>query len=179
MPHSLKRILYLLVSVAFIALFAQISYDVPWSDTTIPISGQTFAVLVVGMLLGKEWGALAVVIYLLIGGMGFPVFADGGSGWESFKKGTGGFLIGFAIAAFVVGYLAEKGWGQTFVKCLIAMSIGTLLIMGFGVAYLTYLYGFSKALEYGFYPFIPGAVLKVLLGALVVFFYKTKMLHKI
>lgn len=169
MPKLLKRILYLLLSVFFIAFFAQVAYDVPWSETTIPISGQTFAVLVVGMLLGKTWGTLAVVSYLLIGGFGLPVFADGGYGWESFEKGTGGFLIGFAIAAFAVGYLAEFGWCQTFGKCLLAMLIGTLVIMGLGVAYLTYLYGFDKALEYGFYPFVPGAILKVLLGALVVY----------
>jgi len=166
----LKPVLYLLLSVVFIGFFAQIAYDVPWSDTTIPISGQTFAVLVVGMLLGKVWGTLAVVIYLLIGGLGLPVFADGGFGWESFEKGTGGFLIGFAVAAFVVGYLAEQGWSQTFSKCLYAMLIGTLVIMAFGVAYLTHLYGFGKGLEYGFYPFVPGAILKIFLGALVVFY---------
>jgi len=168
MPSTKKSILYALLSIGFIALFAQIAYDVPWSDTKIPISGQTFAVLVVGMLLGKMWGTLAVIIYLLIGGLGLPVFADGGYGWGAFAKGTGGFLIGFAVAAFVVGYLAEAGWGRTFGKCLLAMLIGTLVIMAFGVAYLTYLYGFERALAYGFYPFIPGAVFKILLGALVV-----------
>ncbi len=170
MPPLVKSILYTFLSVAIISIFAQIAYDVPWSETTIPISGQTFAVLVVGMLLGRNWGSLAVVIYLLIGGLGLPVFADGGYGWESFTKGTGGFLIGFAVATFIIGYLAEKGWGQTFGKCLLAMLIGTLIIMAFGLAYLAYLYGSRKALEYGFYPFIPGAILKILLGALAVFF---------
>ncbi len=174
MPQNFKSILFTLLAVVFISIFAQLAYDVPWSETTIPISGQTFAVLVVGMLLGRTWGTIAVVLYLLIGGLGLPVFADGGFGWESFTKGTGGFLIGFAIAAFIVGHLAALGWGQTFGKCLFAMLIGTLVIMASGVAYLSYLYGFEKGLEYGFYPFIPGAVLKILLGALVVFFTKEK-----
>ena len=174
MKQQLRFILFTILATFFIALFAQIAFDVPWSNTSIPISGQTFAVLVAGMLLGKKWGTTGVIIYLLLGGLGLPVFAEGGSGWATYRKGSAGFLYGFAVAAFLVGWLAEKGWDKNFGKCLLAMLIGTLVIMAFGVAYLTYLYGWSKALEFGFYPFIPGAILKIFLGAGLVFFVRKR-----
>lgn len=157
-----------LIAIAFIAGSAQLTINLDWQELKIPISGQSFAVLVTGMLLGRKWGLVSILLYLILGGLGLPFFADGGSGWESFTKGSAGFLIGFAVAAFVVGWLADVGWRSTFVKSLLAMLLGTIVIVGAGVLWLTYLYGFSKALEYGFYPFIWGAIIKIILGALVV-----------
>ena len=157
-----------LIAVAFIAGFAQCTINLDWHDLQIPISGQSFAVLVVGMLLGRKYGLVSILLYLLLGALGLPFFADGTSGWEVFTKGSAGFLIGFAIGAFVVGWLADIGWRKSFAKALLAMTIGTGLIVGSGVLWLTYLYGWAKALEYGFYPFVWGAVAKIIIGAVVV-----------
>jgi biotin transporter BioY len=157
-----------LIAVAFIAGSAQLTINLDWQEIKIPISGQSFAVLVSGMLLGRKWGLVSVLLYLILGGLGLPFFADGGSGWESFTKGSAGFLIGFAIAAFVVGWLADIGWRSSAAKTLLAMLIGTMIIVGAGVLWLTYLYGWRKALEYGFYPFVWGAIVKIILGAVAV-----------
>jgi biotin transport system substrate-specific component len=155
-------------AVLFIAASAQFSYDLAWQDLKIPITGQSFAVLVSAMLLGRKWGFITILLYLLLGGLGLPFFADGARGWAVFTKGSAGFLAGFAVSASAVGWLADIGWRSNFVKALLAMTIGTALIIASGLLWLTYLYGWSKALEYGFYPFVWGGVVKILLGALVV-----------
>lgn len=172
MKKTLSDLIFCVAGAIVISLFAQLSIEVPWSETSIPISGQTLAVLVVGMVLGAKLGVLSVILYLLLGGFGLPIFADGAYGWETFQKGSAGFLYGFVIAAGIVGFLAEQKWDRTFTKSLLAMTIGTLIIMACGVLWLTNLYGFEKALAYGFTPFIPGAIIKILIGSLVVFGFK-------
>jgi len=112
---------------------------------------------------------LAVALYLLLGILGLPVYADGASGIETFEKGSGGFLYGFLFAAYFIGWLRENGLGGSFKKRLAAMTLGTLMIIAFGVAHLTYMYGFEKALEYGFYPFWKGAIIKIFLGVICTF----------
>ncbi len=166
-PIFLQRIAPL-IAVIFIALSAQLTINLDWQEIKIPISGQSFAVLVSGMLLGRKWGLVSVLMYLILGGLGLPFFADGGSGWESFTGGSAGFLIGFAVAAFFVGWFGDIGWRNSLVKSLLAMFVGTFIIVDAGVVWLTYLYGWEKALEYGFYPFVWGAIIKIVLGALVV-----------
>lgn len=167
---QIKQAIYLFTAVLFIAIFAQITIDVPVNDSQIPISGQTFAVLLVGFLLQRKWGTIALLCYLFIGIIGLPVFADGESGWAVIEGGSGGFLLGFVVGAFAVGWLSELGWGMSIFKTLLAMAIGTLIIMAFGVARLTQLYDFEKAMEWGFYPFVPGAIVKIFLGGVVALF---------
>ncbi len=110
-------------------------------------------------------------LYLVVGALGVPVFAKGAAGLEVFTKGSGGYLYGFAMAAFVVGLLADWGWGKTYVKGLLLMFLGTAVILFFGLLQLTFLYGWDKALEYGFYPFWAGAAIKIVLGMLVLKLY--------
>ncbi|MFT5746402.1 MAG: biotin transport system substrate-specific component [Saprospiraceae bacterium] len=169
-----KKWLYVLAGILFIALFAQMTLEVPLHEQEIPISGQTFAVLLVGFLLREKWGTIALIGYLLAGILGLPVFADGASGIEAIQGGTGGFLIGFVVGAAVVGWMGSQGWGRSFWKCLLAMFIGTAVIMTFGVARLTWLYNFENALEWGFYPFLIGAGVKIFVGAGVVFFLEKR-----
>ncbi|MFT5911169.1 MAG: biotin transport system substrate-specific component, partial [Paraglaciecola sp.] len=119
-----KKWLYVLAGILFIALFAQMTLEVPLHEQEIPISGQTFAVLLVGFLLREKWGTIALIGYLLAGILGLPVFADGASGIEAIQGGTGGFLIGFVVGAAVVGWMGSQGWGRSFWKCLLAMFIG-------------------------------------------------------
>ena len=182
-------ILKILVGTFFIYIGALIAFDLNLNETKIPITGQSLAVLVVGFLLGRKMGVLAVAVYLLLGIIGLPVFAgeseielftEGGKGFfngfwmsakETFTQGSGGFLYGFIFAAYVIGWLAEIGFDKSFFKIIIAMILGTLVFLVFGVGHLSSLYGFEKGLEYGLYPFWKGAIVKILLGAGIVSAY--------
>ncbi len=147
-----------------IALAAQIAIPL-WP---VPITGQTFGVLLVGALLGSKWGAWAVMVYLAQGAMGLPVFAGGTGGPARLLGPTGGYLVGFVAAAFVVGWLSERGWHRRFTTTAISMLIGNLVIYVFGLAWLAAFLGWSgdAVLRAGFLPFVPGDLLKVLLAAL-------------
>lgn len=177
-----NRILQIALSIAFIGLMAQLTIHLPSNLGGIPITGQSLAVLVIACWLPWRWGMLSVLLYVILGGMGLPIFADGESGVEVLTGGSGGFLVGFIIAAGIMGYLSGKGWTKHLGKALTAMLAGTAIILLFGILRLSMLYGFEKALEYGFYPFWKGALVKVLLGALIVFLtddlikrFKTKL----
>lgn len=171
----IKSIIQIILAVLFIALFAQISIDVPVGESNIPITGQTFAVLLVAYILGGQKGLIAITAYVLIGIIGAPIFADGKAGIEVLLGGSGGFLIGFIASAYPTGLLGKKGWRQDFPKSLLAMTIGTAIILFFGIGRLSHLYGLSKGLEYGFYPFWQGAIVKIILGAMVMpIYYRIK-----
>ena len=162
-----KNIGWMLLGVLIIIAGSQFSIDLDLNEVSIPITGQSLVVLLVGFLLGRKWGTLAIAVYLMLGILNIPVFADGKFGWETFTKGSGGFLYGFLFAAYFVGILGDKGWGSSLLKSLIVMTLGTIVIIAFGVMHLSFLYGFEKALEYGFYPFWRGAIVKILLGGIL------------
>ena len=163
--------LKILIGALTVVMFAQFEIVLPWNEAGISVTGQSFAVLVVGFLLGGVGGGIALLVYLLFGIMGLPAFAGGASGWEVLTGGSGGYLIGFPVAAALVGYLGDRKWGDQFTLCLLAMLIGTLVILIFGIVRLTWLYDFPRALEYGFYPVLPGAIIKIFFGALVVWLF--------
>ena len=167
----MKQPFTLLIALISLSVLAQVDIAVPINNNEIPISGQSFAVLVIGYLLGKKWGAVCIVLYIVLGGLGLPIFADGGSGFKTLAGGSGGYLYGFILAAYIAGMLNEKGWNKNFFQCVFVMTIGTIVILFFGLMQLTFKYGFFKALEYGLYPFIPGAIIKILLGAAVVYWF--------
>ncbi len=164
MNPTLKNIWLSLTGVIFIAIFAQIDIDLPGG---IPISGQSFAVLVTAILLGRLWGIFAVALYVILGVLGLPVFANRASGLEVLESGSGGFVIGFVVAAFFIGWLGDAGWKRSFGKSFLAMLMGTAIILFLGVGKLTYDYDLASALEWGFFPFLWGAVVKIILGAVV------------
>jgi len=157
------------LGLLLVCLGAMVSIDLPWKGGGIPITGQSLAVLVVGFVLGRKRALFAIALYLILGVMGFPVFAKGASGIDTLMGGSGGFLYGFLIGGYVCGALQENGFGASFAESLIAMTIGTALILTCGIAQLTYLYGFEKALDYGLIPFWPGAIVKIILGALIIY----------
>ncbi|MEM6964396.1 MAG: biotin transporter BioY [Bacteroidota bacterium] len=167
-----KKYFYIVLGALSIYLGAQIAFDIAFSEIKIPITGQSLAVLVVGFILGKNWGMRAVAVYLIAGCLGLPVFAKGNSGFDTLLAPSGGFLYGFLFAAFFIGWLREQGFDNNFGKYLLAMTLGTAVILIFGVGHLTYLFGFKLALEYGFYPFWQGAVAKIVLGAVIVFLFE-------
>ena len=168
--HINKDILIVGLGLLLICLGAMVSIDLPWKHGGIPITGQSLAVLVVGFVLGRRRGLLVIAIYLIAGLAGLPVFAKGASGIDTLMGGSGGFLYGFLVGGYVCGALQENGFGDSFTEGLIVMAIGTALILICGIAQLTFLYGLEKALEYGFWPFWPGALVKIILGAVIIYY---------
>ena len=146
-----------------VALFAQIS--IPLWFTPVPITGQTLAVLLVGASLGSRRGGLALVLYLLEGGAGLPFFAAGSSGWAVVSGPTGGYLIGFVLAAYAVGWLAERGWDRGFLRAAPAMLVGNLAIYALGLPWLARFVGASDVFAKGLQPFIPGDLIKLAIAA--------------
>ncbi|MCI0595450.1 MAG: biotin transporter BioY [candidate division Zixibacteria bacterium] len=141
------------------ALSAQIAIPLPFSP--VPITGQTFAVLVVGMLLGRWRGTAAVLAYLTEGTLGLPVFAGGAAGIAKILGPTGGYLVSFLPAAYLVGYLAEKGWDRKISTTFLAMILGNVIIFSFGALWLARFVGLDKALSLGVLPFLAGDVVKI------------------
>jgi biotin transport system substrate-specific component len=148
-----------------IGLCAQIKILLPFGP--VPVTGQTFAVLMIGALLGSRRGGLAVLAYLIEGAAGLPVFAFGG-GAALFAGPTGGYLLGFLPAAYVTGLLAERGWDRRIGTTVLAMVIGNAVIYACGLFWLCCLMGTgTKVLTVGLYPFVPGDLLKIALAAIV------------
>jgi biotin transport system substrate-specific component len=142
-----------------IAVLAQISIPIPF--TPIPITGQTIGVILVGGLLGARRGAMAVFTYLMEGAIGLPVFAQMKAGAHVLVGPTAGYLWGFVFAAFLIGYLAEKGWTVKPTSSFFSCFAATTLILVLGTLYLAaFSVGFNEALIMGFYPFLVVDVVK-------------------
>jgi biotin transport system substrate-specific component len=153
------------VSVAGVALAARVSVPVPGTD--VPQSLQTLAVLVVGSWLGAQLGAIALATYVLIGTLGVPVFSDGGAGWDHLVGSTGGFLVGFIVAAAAIGKCSDRGLMKRVGPALGSMLAGHVLILTFGWAWLTRSVGAAGAFSGGVAPFLIGGVAKSLVGTAV------------
>ena len=137
----------------------------------VPMTLQTLVVLVIGMTLGARFGAAVVGAYVLEGLLGLPVFAgtpERGVGLAYLAGPTGGYLVGFVVAAFVVGRLAERGSAAGILRAIAAQAVGTAVILAFGAAWLATLVGFDKAIAAGIVPFLVPSAVKVLLGGLLV-----------
>jgi biotin transport system substrate-specific component len=149
----------------FIAACAQFSIHIG----PIPITGQTFAVLLTGMLLGSRLGAAAVIAYLIEGAIGLPFFAGGGAGLVRFLGPTAGYLVAFPAAAFIVGAFAEHGWDKRYPTAVAAMAIGSVIIFLGGWAWFAILTNTAPvaAFKLAVLPFLPGDVIKIALGAAV------------
>jgi len=149
----------------FIAACAQFAIQIG----PIPITGQTFAVLLTGALLGSRLGAAAVIAYLIEGAIGLPFFAAGGSGIVRFLGPTGGYLVAFPAAAFITGAFAEHGWDKRYGTAVAAMAIGSALIFAGGWAWFSMLTHTPPlaAFKLAVLPFLPGDVIKIALGAAV------------
>lgn len=170
-PRGLWPAVMILGGSAVIALSAQLAIPLPFSP--VPVTGQTFAVLLVGAALGARVGTLAVVAYLVEGLLGAPVFAGGRSAWSpSAVPGvpvifgpSAGYLVGFVAAAALVGWLAERGLDRHVRTAAVAMACGTLAIYLFGAGWLARSVGLEAAIQLGVLPFLAGDLFKVLLAA--------------
>lgn len=137
--------------------------------TPIPITLQTFVVMLAGATLGSRRGALVMLLYLAEGASGLPVFAAGGGWAYLITSPTAGYLWSYPVAAFVVGFLAERGLDRSFLTSVFAMLPGTVIIYAFGVSWLAISFhiGLGKAFMLGMWPFIPGDLIKIVIAALL------------
>jgi biotin transport system substrate-specific component len=148
---------------AFVALTAQAEIPL-WP---VPLTLQTLGVLFTGAVLGSRRGALALLLYLTEGALGLPVFAGGASGVGYMLGPTGGYLVGFVVAAGVVGWLAQRGWDRRLVWAAVAMVIGNVIIYVCGVAWLAVFLGdLWGALVKGMLLFVVGDLIKIAVAAL-------------
>jgi biotin transport system substrate-specific component len=165
----LSEAILLGAGVLLVALSAQVTFHLP--GTPVPISGQTFAVLLVGSAYGATRGVATIALYLAVGIVGLPVFSSGTSGWEQVSGATGGYLVGMLVAAGIAGLLAQRGLDRKVSSAVASMLTGNVVIYVFGLAWLYHELPhatFTSTLEAGLYPFVVGDLLKVYLaGALL------------
>ncbi len=148
-----------------IAIMAQLRIPLPFSP--VPVTGQTFAVLLLGALYGSRRGPAAVVTYLTLGAIGFPIFAGGAAGLARFVGPTAGYLAGFVAAAFAVGLLSERGWGRSPWTTGASMIVGSLIVYATGALWLSRFVGSEAVLNTGVLPFLPGDALKIVLATIL------------
>jgi biotin transport system substrate-specific component len=155
--------LLVLAGAALVALAAQVR--IPFDP--VPITGSTFAVLLVGASFGAVRATSSLSLYVALGILGAPVYTGQSSGWEYFTGATGGYLLGFVLAAGVVGYLAERGWDRRLSSAIAAMLTGSVLIYAVGLPWLavTADLDFAQTLEKGLALFVPGDLVKLYLAA--------------
>lgn len=150
-----------------VALWASAKAQIPFYP--VPLTLQTLVVLVIGMTFGARLAGATLILYLLQGAMGLPVFAgtpDRGIGLAYMAGPTGGYLLGYLLAAVTVGALAERGWDRRLATTVAALLLGNLLIYVPGVLWLGTVIGWDKpVLDYGLWPFLYGDALKLALGA--------------
>ncbi len=159
----LRDVFLVLTGSWLVALFAQV--EIPLQP--VPITGQTFAVLLIGALLGSKRGAAAMIAYIAQGGLGLPFFAGGASGIGILTGATAGYLLGFVGAAYAVGWLAERGLERSVRTSILPFLVGMVIIYVFGVSWLSFILGsFSKAVQFGLLPFLVGDTIKLIAAAL-------------
>jgi len=166
---QVKQLLYdvsaVILGSVLLALSSKINFVLPF--TSVPVTMQTFTVLFLSMLFGRK-AVYMVVLYIIEGITGLPVFAKG-AGLGYLLGPTGGYILGFLVTSYVCGLFAEYGYSKSFVKTFFVMLVGNLLIYICGVSILLFYTGFSllKALMLGVYPFIVGDILKIFIATLV------------
>ncbi|MCP4142308.1 MAG: biotin transporter BioY [Chloroflexi bacterium] len=160
----LRDLMLVFSGAIFVALLAQIKILLPF--TPVPLTGQTFAVLLVGATLGSKRGAASMIFYTALGAFGLPVFAGGASGMAYLSGATLGYLVGFVVAAYLIGKMAERGLERNLRTSLVPFLVGTFVIYLFGAGWLTVLFGIEKALALGVLPFLVGDAIKMVLAAL-------------
>jgi biotin transport system substrate-specific component len=164
-PTRVRHAVLIVLGAAAVALTAQVYIP----TTPVPFTGQTFGVLVVGGALGFRRGSAALLLYLAIGALGAPIYAQGRAGVDIVFGATGGYLIGFVAAAAVVGRLAELGWDRRLGAALATMLVGTAIIYAIGVPWLKAATGmtWSEAVATGLTPFLLWDMAKLAIAAAI------------
>lgn len=163
---AIRAAVLMATGIVLLALSAKINVPLPM----VPMTLQTLVVLVIGAAYGWRLGVATVLGYLAVGAVGVPVFAGPIGGLAPLFGATAGFLFGFVVAAFITGVLGERGWDRSIIHMFLALAIGHVVILAMGLVWLAYgrQLGLEKAWAVGVGPFLAGAVVKTLLGALLV-----------
>ena len=162
--QKIRDLLLISSGALLVALLAQVRIPLPF--TSVPLTGQTFAVLLVGAALGSRRGLASLSLYSLVGALGLPVFAGGAAGAAYAFGPTGGYLLGFIVAAYVTGLLAERGLERSIRTSIMPFLAGTLVIYILGAGWLSVQFGLEKALAMGVLPFLVGDAIKLALAAI-------------
>lgn len=160
-----RVVLLPVLGAATVGVFAQVSVPIPF--TPVPLTGQTLAVLLVGAALGPGRGAASLALYLLAGAAGLPLYAGGASGSAAVLGPTGGYLVGFVVAAWIVGGLAARGLDRRVGTTLAIYAVGSAVIYLSGASWLALVLGIGprEAFALGVAPFLVGDAVKALLAA--------------
>lgn len=162
----LRRVILVALGTALLTLSAKMNLPLPY----VPMTLQTLVVLMIGAAYGWRLGTLTVIAYLGEGAIGWPVFAGPTAGLAPFFGPTAGYLVGFAAAAFVTGWLSERRWDRSVPLLFVAMALGHIIILAAGFGWLAFgmKLGANKAWLVGIVPFIATSVIKNALGAALV-----------
>lgn len=160
----LASCIQVLTGSILLALSAQVSLPLPF--TPVPLSLQTFALFIMAMTLGSKKASLAVILYLVQGSVGLPVFAGGTVNPMWLIGPKAGYLIGFVLAAYLIGKLAEANRERSLFETALILLMGELTILGCGSAWLSLFVGASNAINAGILPFIAGDFVKIVAAAL-------------
>lgn len=166
LPGARSRDVALVGGAALLtALLAQVA--IPVAGSPVPITGQTLAVVVTAAALGPLRGVAGQALYLLLGMVGLPFYSEATGGVEVVVGATGGYLLGFLPAAYLIGLAARHGQDRRFTRALPLFAAGQLVIFAVGVPWLAVVADLSaaQALEAGFYPFLVGGAVKAALAA--------------
>ena len=145
-----------------IGVAAQLQILLPFSP--VPITAQTFAVLLIAALFGSKRGLATVITYIIYGALNLPVFAGGTFGIMRLIGPTAGYLAGFLVAAYIVGSLSERGWDRKPWTAAASMLVGNIIIYAIGIVWLSRFVGWEAVIHTGLLPFLPGDTLKILLA---------------
>lgn len=161
-----RNLFLVILGSLLLAALAQVKIILPF--TPVPVTGQTFGVLLIGAALGSKRGAASILLYITEGLMGLPFFAGGGSGLGILSGATAGYLVGFIGAAYAVGWLAEQGLERSVRTSIIPFIVGTVIIYTCGVLWLSVMFGsLSKAITLGLVPFLIGDGIKLIAASLM------------
>ncbi len=163
---TLRAVVLVVAGTALLALSAKIKLPLPY----VPMTLQTLVVLVIGAAYGWRLGVTTLIAYLAEGAAGLPVFAGAVGGLAPLSGPTAGYLFGFVAAAFITGWLSERGWDRSVPWLFVAMGIGHIVILAVGFAWLAFgvRLGIEKAWLVGVMPFIAASVIKNSLGAVLI-----------
>lgn len=141
----------------------------------VPVTGQTLAVLLVGVFLGAVRGGISMILYAVLGVLGLPIFSDHSAGWSVLAGPTGGYIIGFIFSAILTGWLAQLAWDRKLLRAFAAFLAGSVVTFAIGLPWLAVSLGrlgypndLNSVLQAGLYPFILGGIIKAVLGTAII-----------
>lgn len=169
---ALENLISVFVGVVLLSLLAQIAIPLP--GTPVPLTGQTFGVILTSLIWGKKRGLAVVASYFFVGAIGFPIFALGKAGIS--LGPTFGYLIGMIVASYFMGLLSDRNWTKTFISTLGVSILGSLIIYVFGLLGLSFFVSWKNAFNMGVLPFLPGDLIKSLVASGMVFQFNRKLI---